>query len=233
MATHARQIMKKVLLAGKLKDLFTGKDSFLERSDIALYTAYTYDRMLKIHRKEGVDLIVTELNMPDMKGEEFFETLRTSEKLRQVSAIIICKDTLDHREQCKRCRVNAVFTMPIDAVLLHGKVRQFLNIAPRKFYRTSLAVAIQGTFKDKPRPFYTENVSSQGMLIRSAELLAKGDGIFFSFFLPDGTHASGYGEIIRAARTAAQEGMHLYGIRFTSIDPAVKALIEAAIKKMK
>lgn len=230
---QARQIMKKVLLAGNLKDLFAGKGGFLERSDIALYPAYTYDRMLKIHRKEGVDLIVTELNMPDMKGEEFFETLRISEELRQVSSIIICEDTLDHREQCKRCRANAVFTMPVDAVLLNGKVRQFLNIAPRKFYRTALAVAIQGTFKDKPRPFYTENVSSQGMLIRSEELLAKGDGIFFSFFLPDGTHASGYGEIIRAARTADQGGMYLYGIRFTNIDPAVKTVIEAAIKKMK
>ena len=225
--------MKKVLLAGNLKDLFEGKGSFFDRSDVALYTAYTYDRMMKIHRKEGVDLIVTELNMPDMKGEEFFELLRNNEKLRQVSSIIICEDTLDHRQECKRCRANAVFTMPIDAVLLHGKVRQFLDIAPRKFFRTSLAVAIQGTFKDKPSPFYSENISSQGMLIRSEERLAKGDGIFFSFFLPDGTLASGYGEIIRAARTADQGDMYQYGIRFTNIDPTVRAMIEAAMKKMK
>lgn len=224
--------MKKVLLAGNLRSLFAGEDSFFERSDIALYAAYTYDGMLKIHREEGVDLIVTELNMPDMKGEEFFKTLRISEELRQVSAIIICEDTLDQRQQCQRCRANAVFTMPIDAVQLHGKVRQLLNIAPRKFYRATLAVAVQGTFKDKPRPFYTENISSQGMLIRSEELLAKGDGIFFSFFLPDGSQASGYGEIMRADRTAPEADMYLYGVRFTNIDPAVRAIIEAAMKKM-
>jgi CheY-like chemotaxis protein len=223
--------MKKVLLAGGLKDLFSGKDSFLERADIAVHTAYTFGQMLKIHRKEGVDLIITQLNMPDMKAEEFFETLRKNEGLRQVSSVIISEDTLDHREQAKRCRANAVFTMPVDAVLLHSKVQQFLNVAPRRSYRAALAVAIQGSFKDKPRPFYTENISVKGMLIRSEEPLAKGDGIFFSFFLTDGTHASGYGEIIRTARTPG--ALYQYGIRFTNIDPSVSAAIQAAIDKMK
>jgi CheY-like chemotaxis protein len=225
--------MKKILMAGNLKDLFARKGGFLERADIAVYTAYTYDQMLNIHREEGVDLIVTQLNMPDMKAEDFFETIRKSEELRQVSSIIICEDTLDHREQCKRCRANAVLIMPVDAVLFRSKVRQFLNVAPRKSYRTALAVAIQGKFRDKPRPFYTENISAKGMLIRSEEPLAKGDGVFFSFFLPDGTHASGYGEIARTARTADRTDMYLYGIRFTNIDPAVKTAIEAAIEKMK
>jgi CheY-like chemotaxis protein len=223
--------MKKVLLAGGLKDLFAGKDSFLARGDIAVHTAYTFGQMLKIHRKEGVDLIITGLTMPDMKAEEFFETLRENEALRQVSSIIIAEDTLDHREQAKRCRANAVFTMPVDTVLLQRKVQQFLNVAPRKSYRATLAVAIQGSFKDKPRPFYTENISARGMLIRSEEPLAKGDGIFFSFFLTDGTHASGYGEIIRTARTPG--AMYQYGIRFTNIDPSVTAAIQAAIDKMR
>ena len=121
--------------------------------------------------------------------------------------------------------------MPVDAALLHSKVQQFLNVAPRRSYRAVLAVAIQGSFKDKPRPFYTENISAKGMLIRSEEPLAKGDGIFFSFFLTDGTHASGYGEIIRTARTAGS--LYQYGIRFTNIDPSVVAAIEAAIDRMK
>jgi CheY-like chemotaxis protein len=223
--------MKKVLLAGGLKDLFAGRDGFLGRADIAVHTAYTFGQMLKIHRKEGADVIITELTMPDMKAEEFFETLRESEELRRVSSIIIAEDTLDHREQAKRCRANAVFTLPVDPVLFYSKVQQFLNIAPRKSYRTTLAVAIQGSFKDKPRPFYTENISARGMLIRSEEPLAKGDGIFFSFFLTDGTHVSGYGEIIRIGRTPG--ALYQYGIRFTNIDPSVSAAIQAAVDKMK
>jgi CheY-like chemotaxis protein len=233
MVVLARRTMKKILLAGDLKDLFGGNDGFLKRADIAVYPAYTYDQMLKIHRTEGVDLIITHLNMPDMRAEEFFEMLRKSEELRRVSAIIISEDTLDQRERCKRCRANAVFTKPVDAVLLLSKMQQFLNIAPRKSYRAALAVAIQGNFKGKPHPFYTENISAKGMLIRSEELLAQGDGIFFSFFLPDGTHVSGYGEIARAVRAGVRSDMYQYGIRFTNIEPEVKAAIEAAIRKMR
>ena len=222
--------MKKVLLADSLKDLFAGKGGLLERADISVFFADTYDQMLKIHRKEGVDLIITQLNMCDMKGEEFFETLRKSKELRPVSTIIISEDTLDHREHYKRCRANAVFSIPIDTVMLLRKIQRLLDVAPRKAYHAVLAVAIQGNFRDKPRPFYTENISAKGMLIRSEELLANGEGVFFSFFLADGTHVSGYGEIIRTARTPG--ALYQYGIKFTNIEPSVKAAIEAAIGKL-
>jgi CheY-like chemotaxis protein len=224
--------MKKVLLAGDLQDLFPAQDSFLERSGIMVFTAYTYDQMLKIHKKEGVNLIITHLDLPGMKAEEFFEAIRASEDLRRVSSIIVCEETLDQRERCKKCRANAIFTTPVDTALLQSKVRQFLNVAPRKPYHASIAVAIQGKFKDRPQPFWTENISVKGMLIRSEEPLKKGDGIFFSFFLPDGSHVSGYGEIIRAARTSVPADMFVYGIRFTNIDPDSRTAIEAAIKKM-
>jgi DNA-binding response OmpR family regulator len=224
--------MKKILLAGELEKLFPGKGSFLERTDIEVFTAYTSDQMLKIHKKEGADLIVTELDLPGMKSEEFFETIRKSEDLRRVSTIIICDGTLVHRERSKKCRANAVFTEPVDTALLHTKVRQFLNVAPRRSYRATIAVAIQGKFKDRPQPFWTENISAKGMLIRSEEQLAKGDGIFFSFFLPNGTHVSGYGEISRAARVKPTPSLFHYGIRFTNIDPDSKAAIEEAVNKM-
>jgi hypothetical protein len=122
--------------------------------------------------------------------------------------------------------------MPVDTALLHIKVQQFLNVAPRKFYRAALAVAIQGRFRDRPMPFWTENISSRGMLFRSEEPLAKGDGIFFSFFLPDGTHVSGYGEIARVDQPATEPNAFLYGIKFTNIDPGIQSAIETVVEKM-
>ena len=108
-------------------------------------------------------------------------------------------------------------------------MQQLLSVAPRKFYRTALAVAIQGKFKDRPMPFLTENISSSGMLIRSDEPLSKGDGIFFSFFLPNGTHVTGYGEITRVVPPAKSQDVLRYGIKFTNIDPGVQSAIDAAI----
>jgi len=223
--------MKKVLLAAGLKRPIMEKSSFLERAGVAVFTASTNDDILKVHKKEKVDLIVTKIDLPGMKSEELFGLIRKSEDLREVSTILICKDTLAHRERVGQCKPNAFFTMPVKPVLLHMKMQQFLDIAPRKSYRAALAIAISGKFKNKPLSFRTENISASGMLISAEEPLAKGDGIYFSFFLSNGSHVSGYGEIARVDIVATSPESFLYGVKFTDLDAGVKALIEAAVKK--
>lgn len=223
--------MKKVLLSTEIKKLFTDQSSFLDRSDISVLTAATNAELLKIHREERVDLIVTQLDAPGIKCEKIFEIIREHEDLRKVSLIIVCNDTLAYRERCKLCRPNAVFTHPVDLALLFIKMQQLLNIAPRMSYRTALAVAIQGKFKDRPLPFWTENISTSGMLIKAQEPLSKGDGVFFSFFLPNGTHVSGYGEITRVKSPGSDNDAFFEGIKFTNVEPEIKSAIEAVVKK--
>jgi len=223
--------MKKVLLAHGLKKPIMEKSRFFERASVAVFTASTNDDILKVHKKEKVDLIVTRIDLPGITCEELLGLIRKSPELREVSVILICKDTLAHRERCRKCKANAFFTIPVKPVLLHLKMQQFLSIAPRKSYRAALAIAISGKFKNKPMPFRTENVSASGMLIRAAEPLSKGDGVYFSFFLPNGTHVTGYGEIARVHKVSTSPEAFLYGIKFTDVDPGVKSLIEATVNK--
>jgi CheY-like chemotaxis protein len=223
--------MKKVLLTEDLKNLMSKKSSFLDRADIKVFAASTNGELLKTHREIRADLIVSELDLPGVKSEKIFGLIRQNTELRAVSVIIVCADTLANRERCKRCGANEVFPLPVDTPELHLKMQQLLNIAPRMFYRVGLAVAIQGKFKDRPLPFWTENISASGILIRAQEPLSRGEGIFFSFFLPEGTHVSGYGEIARVGRTADARGAFLYGIKFTNVAPDVISAIEAAIRK--
>ncbi len=223
--------MNHVVVAEDLKYLFAEKKTFLDRADISVFTAATNDEVLKIHQKHKADLIITLLDMPGIRSEELFNTIRGSEDLKRVSTIIVCRDTLDQRKRAKQCSANAVFPMPVDPALFHIKAQQFLHVAPRMAYRATLAVAIQGRFKNRPLPFRTEDISASGMLIKTEEPLAVGDGIFFSFFLPDGTHVSGYGESARAVPLVKVLDVFHYGIRFTDVAPSVKSSIEATVKK--
>ena len=224
-------MMKRVLIAEDLRDLIPEEGSFFDRSEIAVRAAATSDEMLRICRMEKVDLIVTQLDQPGLNCEEFFATIRASADLKQISTIILYTDTLANRERCKVCSPNAVITLPVEPALLYLKVQKFLNIAPRMYYRAALAVAIAGEFKNTPLQFWTENISATGMLIRAEEPLAAGDGIFFSFFLANGSHVSGYGEISRVEQKGADPDTYLFGVRFTNISPTVRAAIEAAIRK--
>jgi CheY-like chemotaxis protein len=221
--------MKKVLIAKDLKSLLPGKDSFLDRHDIKVFVASTNDEAQRICAKETIDLIVTLLDLPGGAPESLCEFIRTRPALRKASIIMVRQDTLAHRERCKRCRANAVLTMPVDALILHMKMQEFLNVAPRMLYRAALAVAIEGKFRDRPVPFWTENLSASGMLIKAPEPLSKGAGVFLSFFLPDGTHISGYGEIMRVERHQEEADMYLYGIKFTNVDEEVRAAIDKVV----
>jgi len=225
--------VKKVLLAKELRRLFPERGSFLDRSDLKVFLAASNDDAQRICLQEEVDLFVTLLDMPGMKSEDLFEFVRSEPRLRKASIIMVCNDTLAHRERCKRCKANAVVTMPVDPAILHMKMQQFLNVAPRMLYRTALAVAIEGRFRERPVPFHTENLSASGMLIRAEEPLAKRSGVFLSFFLPDGTHISGYGEIVRVERLQAEGELYQYGIRFTNMDEDSRAAIETAVELQK
>jgi len=223
--------MKRVLIAEDLKGHFLEKGSFFNRAEIAVATAGTNDEILKVCTAEAVDLIVTQLDLPGIRTEDLFHVIRGSRSLKGISTILCCVDTLANRERCKQCGPNAVITLPVDPALLYLKVQQFLNIAPRMDYRAVLAVAIEGQFKTAPLPFWTENISASGMLITANEPLTKGDGVFFSFYLPGGAHVSGYGEIIRVEQREAASGPYRYGIKYTNITPDVRAAIEAVVKK--
>jgi hypothetical protein len=221
--------MKNILISNDLKNFLTKRSSYLNNADIKIYTAATNDELLSIHREVKANLIITHLDMSGIKIVDLFKIIRNNKELRDVSVIMICKGNLANRELCKRCGTNAIITLPVDRDLLNLKVRQLLNIAPRKNYRAALAVAIEGKFKDRPHPFWTENISSSGMLIKTEEPLSRDAGIFLSFFLPDGTHVSGYGEITRVIQLENEPGF-LYGVKFTSIDQEVRSAIKDAVK---
>jgi hypothetical protein len=68
------------------------------------------------------------------------------------------------------------------------------------------------------------------MLITSKEPLSKGEGISFSFTLPDRTLVSGYGEIARVAHMTTIPPAFVYGVKFSSLDQGASS-IEAAVNK--
>ncbi len=225
--------MGKILIADHLKKLYLTGSTFLDRGHIKVITAATNDEMLKAHREEKADLIVTQFDMPGIKTEELFDSIRRDKDLQGVSVIIICRDTPDNRERCKQCGISAIFTIPVDTALLHARMQELLNIAPRKSYRVALTVAVEGKSKDRQFLYHTENISATGMLIKADEdALAEGDLISLSFYLPDGTHVEAHGEIQRVLRQAADapDG-RFYGIKFTQLGLPARAAIETVVKK--
>jgi two-component system, chemotaxis family, chemotaxis protein CheY len=65
----------------------------------ACFEASNGREALELLRREWVDVILTDINMPCMDGEEFLQQLAANEVLRSIPAIVISTDGTHHRKQ--------------------------------------------------------------------------------------------------------------------------------------
>lgn len=225
--------MQKILIAQELKTLLMHRREYLDRGDIAVFTAATNDELLKIHIEENVDIIVTKRDLPGTSGETIFNIIREGKHLRDALVIMACEDDVFLRERCGRWGAHAVLTLPVDPVLLHGKVLEFLDVAPRQSYRVVLNVTLEGHHKNRQFLCHTENISATGVLIRTEQTLAPGDIIACSLFLPHGTKIKANGEVIRAINQTPRTKENFYGIRYLDLADDARSAIESFVAKEK
>src|SRR4030043_1563921 len=98
--------MHKLLIFETLKP-FIEEGSLLARKNIKVLTASSGEEILKIHRSEDVNLIITELKMPDMDGDKLCSIVRNDKAMQKVSLIIICENDKSDIERCEAWGVNA------------------------------------------------------------------------------------------------------------------------------
>jgi len=199
----------------------------LARSDFRIFTATSGEEALTIHKREQVDLIIVDLDMSGISGDKLCSLIRNNPALKQVSVIIVCTGTASDLQRVSRCKANAHVTKPLRPMQFLEKVGQLLDVPERKSYRVLLKVTVDG--EDGRESFFcsSQNISASGILIETDKVLAKGDRISCSFFLPRSEHVVASAEVMRIAPSS--NGTYHYGIRYLDLDPAYRAAIEAFI----
>jgi CheY-like chemotaxis protein/Tfp pilus assembly protein PilZ len=227
--------MKKVLIAQGIHKLLQQKNSFLDRADMEVFTAASNDETLEIHREKRVHLIITELDMPGMRSEQLFSLIRKDPELRAVSVLMICPDNPAAIEQSARCSANAALPRPVKPAMLLAKAQQLLDIAWRETYR--VLVSVEGNAVVQGNPMNTtffcrsQNISTSGLLIETDKMLAQGDRVLCSFFLPDSIRIQATGEIVRILPQAPGANAKQYGVKFSSLTHEARQALQAFVDK--
>ncbi len=214
--------MKKLLLAPDIITLLVQQQSFLSRSDLQVFTANTNEEALDIHREEKVNLIINHFTAQGMSSEQFCSAVRQDKDLSRVSVIIICAKIRADIEASERCKANAIVTRPLDGALLLAKAQQLLDISSRASFRVLLNVSVEGTIGNTSFFCRSENISASGMLMETDQVLAKGDKIACSFFLPSGMRIQTTAEVVRTFRKAQGSRTHQYGLSFIRLTAGEK-----------
>lgn len=210
--------MKKAIISEDIGNILKKDRSFLNRTDIKIFTATANEDVLALHRAEKVNLIITGLDTQGMSGEQLCSLIRSDADLRHVSIIIVCAETAENLRRCEQCDANAFIASPVNSAVLLQEAYRLLNVTARRSCRIRVKLKVEGTTKEKPFNGYIENISSTGMLFLTPATLFEGDTLQCSFSLPDSSRIVAGVEIVRVMKKENETDTdNRYGVIFPDI----------------
>lgn len=227
--------MKEMLIADSLYAVLGPVMPFLKRSDISVHTGARHDELIRLHFEHKVNLIITRPDLPGMSCESFVTVLRRSERLRNVSILLLVAKDFAQRGQVLRVGANCVMPLSAAADAITQRIHRLLNIPQRRSSRVIMNLAIEGRRSNRTFLCGIENVSTHGMLTRTAEILSPGDRIHCSFFLPDGIRVATESTVVRTMPGTSDLLSQKYGVQFLGMsktdESAISSFVERELKR--
>ncbi len=123
--------MPKILIVDDDEDLQTLYGLYLQGESFQILRAMNGKQALEVVEKERPDLIVLDMIMPVMDGEEFFTKLRAEKKITDIPVIIA---SVNEKISPKLFELGNIYTTlkkPFTIETLVGKIREALSNASR------------------------------------------------------------------------------------------------------
>jgi CheY-like chemotaxis protein len=219
-------LAKKVLVVDDTPSGLAFLRDIVAQGHFTVFEANSGRQAIEIHRRERVDLIVMDLQMPGMDGEHVTRTIRADRSLRDVS-ILLCSDgaRAGLRERCMAAGANDFIAKPFKNTDLMARLTPLLNVATRK--HTALLAHVEVTDQGAAiEPFVARivNLSTSGVLLEAdVPPLTEGRAVLLKFFVPGA--AAQVTATATIARRADAGGVKRWGARFTTLDHSVRRLI--------
>ncbi len=212
--------------AAKSKHILLADDSAWLRDLNALFlsrlgrvdTACGGREALELARIERPDLIVTDLDMPDMNGIELCAAIRAN-ALTEAIPILILSGSLDPKDHERAIRAGAsdVLTKPIERPELLGAAQRLLTgTAPRGLPRIQIEAPARLRTADRERSGWIRNLSRGGVFVESEQAAAPDTEVELALELPEvKRRVISTAQVRWLRRGSARTGM---GMRFLALD---------------
>lgn len=223
-------MMKKLLMADSLNPVVEAAGDLFSMTNTRFHYAASAEELLKIHKVENADLIIADLDMPGMNGDELCSVIRKDNSLKKVSFAIVCDDDNADIERCRACKVNAYITRPVDKYDILRNIKKLLYVPERRDIRVILHVLIKGESDDNDFFANSHNISTSGILFDTKKVLKVGENIKCTFYI-DTDQVAVEGLIVRYQEEPTK--IYYYGMQFTKISPIALSMIEKYVQQNK
>lgn len=138
---------------------------FLARSGTVI-TAENGAEALEIAHREAPDVIVTDLSMPQMRGDQLCMRVKADPDLCRIPVIIVTgRDEGEEHELAVRAGADDVLEKPVNRVSLIQAVNHFLRLAMRGLVRVPLETDVRMALDHTETWGRSLNVSRGGMFV--------------------------------------------------------------------
>ena len=221
--------MKKILLVSSSKTFLQRNKKLLTRENFQLITTNSGAEALKLHEEHLFDLILADLQLNDMGGDELCSLLR-SEKT-DVAVILICHDNLDAHERVALCGADARIIRPVQPEQMIETIGNLLDMQLTRTKRAIFKVRVLS--KKGALEFYcvSLDISITGILLETGNHLDIGDRIICQFTLPGSSRIETEGDVVRSIR--APDSPWKYGVQFIGLSLSSRSEIEHYVASVK
>lgn len=228
-------MMKKILLADDVKFFVELEKTFLKRTDCEILTAYNGREALELIRSEKPDLVLMDLYMPELNGDECCMAVKEDPSTRNIPVIMVTMAGKEEdKSKCLLAGCDDYITKPINRMTLLEKVTSYLKIPVRRYLRVPIDAEATFAVKDKQHSGRLVEIGEGGAFLESDSSCSIGTAMELIFKMPDSDRKliKVDGEVVRLleereARTRrVRQGM---GIEFTFITAEAKQRIAAYV----
>jgi len=197
----------------------------VKQPHLTVFEANSGRGALEIHRRERVDLIIMDLQMPGVDGEQVTRMIRADRALRNVSILLFSDTTrAGLRDRCLASGANDFLAKPFNSAQLMTRLSLLLNVAVRKHTTLLAHVDLQD---DGPpiAPFVARivNVSMTGLLLEADVPLTEGRTVSVKFSVPGQT--TQVTATATVARRVDATGAKRWGVRFAALDHVARRIL--------
>ncbi len=204
---------------------------FLARTGRVL-TASSGEEALRIAREQRPDLILTDLDMPEMDGETLCRTIKSDPVLANTPVIILmgARDAHDHA-RVALAGANDVLTKPMSRLALLESVNRFLRFTKAHGRpRVDVDTPVQVQFSGFASWGVARNISRGGIFLETPARIEQSTEVQLCFTLPDTTiEVTPTAEVLWCAPPGDRPDGVGHGMRFLELDGASIRSLEAFV----
>lgn len=217
----------KLLIVDDMKSFLNLEQTFLRRAECRVYSARTGLEAIKVAELVHPDLILLDIEMPELNGIETTRILQNNNKLKNIPIIIVSSTT--RKDEALKAGAKEFLQKPIDENKFLETILKYIPLKIRKDKRVDLITNCNFVFEGGQHKGETRDVSVSGIFLETEIPLEIGSHLEISFSIP----LNGNKKEIKSDAIVIRKSQNGYGLGFFEISEGAKIFLEEFIKNVK